>query len=159
MVKITDGLPWPIKAALQTFLYILQLFEVCLLACRKLNLTCSDGGGQNCQDVRPKITALLFAIQTLWSVVGQVSPEVVADSHDLRLHLLGFFELVLALGKMCTRVLNPSRTLQRIAIRLHTVLLTSQVKRAMAIHSVSACLVLEESRLKDARNTISVCYS
>jgi len=94
MVKITDGLPWPIKAALQTFLYILQLFEVCLLACR--GLVCSDDGEQNCQDVRPKITALLFAIQTLWSVVGQVAPEVVADSHDLRQHLLGFFESVSA---------------------------------------------------------------
>ena len=28
MVKITDGLDWPLKAAPQTFLYILQLFEV-----------------------------------------------------------------------------------------------------------------------------------
>jgi len=30
MVNITDGLPWPLKAAPQTFLYILKLFEVCL---------------------------------------------------------------------------------------------------------------------------------
>jgi len=28
MVNITDGLDWPLKAAPQTFLYILQLFEV-----------------------------------------------------------------------------------------------------------------------------------
>ena len=28
MVNITDGLPWPLKAAPQTLLYILQLFEV-----------------------------------------------------------------------------------------------------------------------------------
>jgi len=28
MANITDGLPWPLKAAPQTFLYILSLFEV-----------------------------------------------------------------------------------------------------------------------------------
>ena len=28
MVNITDGLDWPLKAAPQTLLYILQLFEV-----------------------------------------------------------------------------------------------------------------------------------
>ena len=28
MVKMTDGLPWPLKAAPQTFLYVLRLFEV-----------------------------------------------------------------------------------------------------------------------------------
>jgi len=34
MVNITDGLDWPLKAAPQTFLYILQLFEVNWLLCR-----------------------------------------------------------------------------------------------------------------------------
>jgi len=29
MVNITDGLPWPLKAAPQTFIYILRLLEVC----------------------------------------------------------------------------------------------------------------------------------
>jgi len=29
MVNITDGLDWPLKAAPQTCLYILKLFEVC----------------------------------------------------------------------------------------------------------------------------------
>jgi len=28
MVNMTDGLPWPLKAAPQTFLYVLQLLEV-----------------------------------------------------------------------------------------------------------------------------------
>jgi len=28
MVNITDGIPWPVRAAPQTFLYMLQLFEV-----------------------------------------------------------------------------------------------------------------------------------
>lgn len=33
MINITDGLPWPLKAAPQTFLYILQLFEVRCISC------------------------------------------------------------------------------------------------------------------------------
>jgi len=49
------------------------------------------------------------------------------------------------------------RTLQRVAIRLHIVLHTGNFKRAMAIHTVSACLELVEKRLDEARNTISVC--
>jgi len=28
MVHMTEGLPWPLKAVPQTFLYVLQLFEV-----------------------------------------------------------------------------------------------------------------------------------
>ena len=28
MANMTDGLPWPLKAAPQTFLYVLRLFEV-----------------------------------------------------------------------------------------------------------------------------------
>lgn len=34
MVNITDGLDWPLKAAPQTFLYILQLLEVGILLYR-----------------------------------------------------------------------------------------------------------------------------
>ena len=90
MVNITDGLPWPLKAMPQTFLYILQLFEVRVVECCS---TCDiDLRDQSCQNVRPKITSLLFAVQTLWKAVGKVSPEVVADNADLRNHLSEFFE-------------------------------------------------------------------
>ena len=33
MINMTDGLPWPLKAEPQTFLYILQLFEVRVIGC------------------------------------------------------------------------------------------------------------------------------
>ena len=33
MVNITDGLPWPLKAVPQTFIYILRLFEVWHIQC------------------------------------------------------------------------------------------------------------------------------
>jgi len=48
------------------------------------------------------------------------------------------------------------RILQRVAIRLHVVLHTRNFKRAMAIHTVGACLELVEQRLEEARKTISV---
>jgi len=48
------------------------------------------------------------------------------------------------------------RTLQHVAIWLHVVLHTGSVKRAMAIHTVGACLDLVENRLDEARKTISV---
>ena len=34
MANMMDGLPWPLNAVPQTFLYILQLFEVRVLGCR-----------------------------------------------------------------------------------------------------------------------------
>jgi len=37
MVNITDGLPWPLKSVPQTFLYIIQLFEVCRTSSRSVN--------------------------------------------------------------------------------------------------------------------------
>jgi len=104
MVNMTDGLPWPLKAAPQTFLYILQLFEVRVLGCcgtfwdRKTDL-----GDKSCQSVRPKITSLLFAVQTLWKAVERVSPEVVADNADLRKQLSEFFECVLT-GSKCANM-------------------------------------------------------
>jgi len=49
--------------------------------------------------------------------------------------------------------------LQRIAIRLHIVLRVGQVKRSVAAHTVSACLVLEEDRLAEAGKTIIVSGS
>ena len=52
---------------------------------------------------------------------------------------------------------HSCRTLQRVAIRLHVVLHTGNIKRAMAIHTVGACLELVEKRLDEARKTISVC--
>jgi len=53
--------------------------------------------------------------------------------------------------------MNLCRTLQRIAIRLHIVLRVVQVKRAMAVHTVSACPALEQQRLEEAGKTIMVC--
>jgi len=46
--------------------------------------------------------------------------------------------------------------MQRIAIRLHIVLRVGHIKQAMATHTVSACLVLEEQRLAEAGKTIIV---
>ena len=43
MVNITDGLLWPLKAAPQTFLYIIQLFEVCRASSRSANNPERDG--------------------------------------------------------------------------------------------------------------------
>jgi len=52
--------------------------------------------------------------------------------------------------------LNLRRTLQRIAVRLHIVLRVGQVKRAMAVHTIRACLELEQKRLSDTRENIMV---
>ena len=52
--------------------------------------------------------------------------------------------------------LNLRRTLQRIAVRLHIVLRVGQVKRAMAVHTIRACLELEQRRLNDSRERIMV---
>jgi len=156
MINITDGLPWPLKAAPQTFLYILQLFEVCLLGCRGTYWNReADLGDKTCQSVRPKITSLLFAVQTLWKAVEQVSPEVVADNVNLRKHISEFFECVLT-GSKCGHGLNFCRILQRTAIRLHIVLRVSHIKKTMAAQTISACLVLEEQRLAEAGKTIVV---
>jgi len=43
MVNITDGLLWPLKAAPQTFLYIIQLFEVCGASSSSANDSEIDG--------------------------------------------------------------------------------------------------------------------
>jgi len=95
MVNMTDGLRWPLKAAPQTFLYVLQLFEVGVVGycvCEWYGKT--NSGGQSCQGVRPKIASLLHAVQNLWKVVEKVSPDVVADNADLRDYLSTFFECV-----------------------------------------------------------------
>jgi len=97
MVNITDGLPWPLKAVPQTFLYILKLFEVRVVEC--CHTSHIDSGEQSCQSVRPKITSLLFAVQNLWKAVEKVSPAVVADNADLRNHLSEFFECVLIIDR------------------------------------------------------------
>jgi len=95
MVNMTDGLPWPLNAVPQTFLYILQLLEV-----RDVMFFCTpwycnaDLGHQSCRSVRRKITSLLFSVQTLWKAVEQVSPETVADNVHLRNHVTEFFECV-----------------------------------------------------------------
>jgi len=52
--------------------------------------------------------------------------------------------------------LNLHRTLQHIAVRLHIVLRVGQVKRAMAVHTIRACLELEQKRLSDSRERIMV---
>ena len=104
MIKMTDGLPWPLKAAPQTFLYILQLVEVRVIEYCAICWDCkTDLGDQSCQSVRPKITSLLFAVQTLWKAVKRVSPEVVADNADLRKQLFEFFECVLT-GIKCAHM-------------------------------------------------------
>ena len=61
-----------------------------------------------------------------------------------------------ALWQVCIHGLKFYRMLQRIAIRLHIVLRVGQVKRSVAAHTVSACLVLEEDRLAEAGKTIIV---
>ena len=49
MVNMTDGLDWPLKAAPQTFLYIIQLFEVGkLLHCIGRMSECGDIGLSEC---------------------------------------------------------------------------------------------------------------
>jgi len=53
-------------------------------------------------------------------------------------------------------LLTQARTLQRIAIRLHTVLRIGKLKRSMAIHTVIACMELEKERLNAARQRIVV---
>jgi len=95
MVNMTDGLPWPLKAAPQTFLYILQLFEVSVVGCcdRYWNYR-ADLKEQSCQSVSPKITSLLFSVQTLWKALEQVSPGVVVVNVQLRNHLSEFFACV-----------------------------------------------------------------
>ena len=96
MVNMTDGLPWPLKAAPQTFLYILQLFDVRVIGCCGAYWNYrADLKEQSCQSVSPKITSLLFSVQTLWKALEQVSPKLVAENAQLRNHLSAFFACVL----------------------------------------------------------------
>ena len=94
----------------------------------------------------------------MWLVVEDVSK---VGQHNERLlpHLANFFECVDTRRYSHVWLLNLCRTLQRIAIRLHVVLRTGQVKRALAIQTISACLELETERLDTARKRISVCTS
>jgi len=90
MVNMTDGLPWPLKAAPQTFLYVLQLLEVGFIRLSVQHRAHPED--QSFQGIRPKITSLLFSIQNLWKAVEQVSPEAVAKNMHLQDHLYIFFE-------------------------------------------------------------------
>ena len=110
---------------------------------------------QSCQGIRQRITSLLFAIQTLWKALEQVSPEAIASNAQLRDHFDIFFGCVQP-GRTSGCGLIIYRILQRIAIRLHIVMRVGQVKRLMATQTVNACLVLEEQRLAEAGKTIMV---
>jgi len=90
MVNITDGLDWPLKAAPQTFLYILKLFEVGWLL-RHIGIL-PERVMQDWQDVPPKATALLSSVQRLWSIVGQISSDKTSTTPQLQAHLFNFFE-------------------------------------------------------------------
>jgi len=57
------------------------------------------------------------------------------------------------------RTLTTSRTLWRIVIRLQMIMGAGWAKRALAVHSVSACLEVERQRIKQARKDISVSRS
>jgi len=46
--------------------------------------------------------------------------------------------------------------LWRIAIRLRIILSAGWIKRALAIHSINACLDSERQRMQDARDNIMV---
>ena len=92
MSNMTDGLPWPLKAAPQTLLYILQLFEVRNSGNNSESLSCPDDANQDYQDARPKITSLLYSIQQMWDTLENVVKRATVDDDYLQRRLEAFLE-------------------------------------------------------------------
>jgi len=90
MVNITDGLPWPLRAAPQSFLHILQLFEVRI---RTLLGRSANDDTKECQDCRSKISALIYDVQNLWRSIERIS-RIAATAENLYLShdISDFFE-------------------------------------------------------------------
>ena len=90
MANMTDGLPWPLKAAPQTAPQVLQQLEV--RENRALGLI-SDGNLQDFHQNEPKIQDLRFAIRDLCQMFTEQHGKRPSDD-PLIPHLRSFFEYV-----------------------------------------------------------------
>ncbi|KAH7098817.1 hypothetical protein BKA62DRAFT_711990 [Auriculariales sp. MPI-PUGE-AT-0066] len=112
MVNMTDGLPWPLKAAPQTLLQIIAHVE-------------------NGHAAAARITLLLTEVQAHWDLVAQFYvPE--GGSEKLRPHVEAFFEVIFGVF-IRLRVLQATHpVVSRIAIDSYNATLSEESERVAA---------------------------